>query len=158
MSSPRTVTCPNCATKNRVAPRAEGIPRCAVCHHALPWIVDSDASSFDGDVQASVPVLVDFWAPWCGPCRMVSPAVERLAGVLAGRLKVVKLDVDTAPDIAGRFNVQGIPLLVLLRDGQEVDRRVGAQPEPALRAWLEPLAGPPVPETPETPASSAAQA
>jgi thioredoxin 2 len=153
MSSPQTVACAHCGTKNRVAPRAEGIPRCAVCHHPLPWIVDSDAASFDGDIRSTLPVLVDFWAPWCGPCRMVSPAVERLAGVFAGRLKVVKLDVDTAPEVAGRFAVQGIPLLVLLRDGQEVDRRVGAQPEPALRGWLEPQVGPPVPETPGTPAA-----
>jgi thioredoxin 2 len=154
MSSPATVTCPNCGTKNRVAPRAEGIPRCAVCHHALPWVVDSDAASFDEDVAASIPVLVDFWAPWCGPCRMVTPAVERLATEFAGRLKVVKLNVDNAPDIAGRFAVQGIPLLVLLRDGDEVDRRVGAHPEPALRQWLEPQLGPPVPETPEASAQA----
>ncbi|MCW3005016.1 MAG: thioredoxin [Conexibacter sp.] len=154
MSSPATVKCPNCGTKNRVAPRAEGIPRCAVCHHALPWVIDSDAASFDEDVAAAVPVLVDFWAPWCGPCRMVSPAVERLATEFAGRMKVVKLDVDTAPDIAGRFAVQGIPLLVLIRDGAEVDRRVGAHPEAALRQWLEPHLGPPVPETSEAPAQA----
>jgi thioredoxin 2 len=154
MSKPATIKCPNCGTKNRVAPRAEGIPRCAVCHHALPWIIDTDAASFDEDVAASIPVLVDFWAPWCGPCRMVTPAVERIATDFAGRLKVVKLDVDTAPEIAGRFSVQGIPLLVLFRDGSEVDRRVGAHPEAALRQWLEPQLGPPVPETPEAPAQA----
>jgi thioredoxin 2 len=132
------VSCPNCGTRNRVAASGvEGIPRCAVCHHALPWTVDADAATFDEAIQASIPVLVDFWAPWCGPCRMVSPAVERLATDLAGRLKVVKLNTDTAPEIAGRFAVQGIPLLVLIRDGKEVDRRVGALPEPALRQWLE---------------------
>ena len=145
------VVCPNCGSKNRVAAVAEGIPRCGVCHHALPWVVDATAATFDDAVRASIPVLVDFWAPWCGPCRMVSPAVERLAVELAGRLKVVKLNTDEAPDIAGRFNVQGIPLLVLLRDGTEVDRRVGAHPEAALRAWLEPLVG-----TGPAPAPSAA--
>ena len=130
------VVCPNCGRKNRVAPSAAGTPRCAVCHRALPWVVDATAASFDDEVRASVPVLVDFWAPWCGPCRMVTPAVERLAIELAGRLKVIKLNTDDAPDVAGRFAVQGIPLLVLLRDGTEIDRRVGAHPEPALRAWL----------------------
>jgi thioredoxin 2 len=135
------VTCPNCGTRNRVAGQSEGVPRCAVCHHALPWVVDATAETFDEDIQASVPVLVDFWAPWCGPCRMVSPVVEKLATELAGRMKVVKLDTDTAPQISERFAVQGIPLLVLIRDGQEVDRRVGALPEPALRQWLEPQVG-----------------
>jgi thioredoxin 2 len=84
-----------------------------------------------------VPVLVDFWAPWCGPCRMVSPAVEAAARELAGRLKVVKLNVDEAPGIAGRYGVQGIPLLVLHRDGREVDRLTGAVPPPQLRGWLD---------------------
>jgi thioredoxin 2 len=135
------VTCPHCGRRNRIAPSAEGIPRCGNCHHALPWVVDAGSGTFDEEIRASIPVLVDFWAPWCGPCRMVSPAVERLAVELAGRLKVVKLNTDEAPDIAGRFGVQGIPLLVLLRDGAEVDRRVGAHPEDALRAWLTPLVG-----------------
>jgi thioredoxin 2 len=144
MSTTTTVTCPNCGKRNRIRSQPEGAPTCAVCHHPLPWVVDADAQSFDEELRSTLPVLVDFWAPWCGPCRMVSPAVERLAGEFAGRLKVVKLDVDGAPDIAARYGIQGIPLLVLHRDGQEVDRRVGALPEPALREWLEPhVAGTP---------------
>src|SRR5918999_4090018 len=111
------VTCPNCGRKNRIRPSADGIPRCGNCHHALPWIVDADAGTFDREIVASVPVLVDFWAPWCGPCRMVSPIVERIAHDHAGRLKAVKLNVDQAPDIAARYEVQGIPLLVIFRDG-----------------------------------------
>jgi thioredoxin 2 len=137
MAKPTIVTCPNCGRKNRIGASAEGTPRCAVCHHALPWVVDSDAASFDADLQASVPVLVDFWAPWCGPCRAVSPAVERLAAQEAGRLKVVKLDIDHAPDIARRHEVQGIPLLIVFRDGQEVDRVVGAVPLATLKQWIE---------------------
>jgi thioredoxin 2 len=137
MAAATIVTCPSCGTRNRIRPQRTGVPRCSVCHTALPWIVDADASTFDEEILASVPVLVDFWAPWCGPCRMVSPAVERLGQAHAGELKVVKLDVDGAPEIASRYDVQGIPLLVLLRDGREVDRLVGAAPEPTLRQWLE---------------------
>jgi thioredoxin 2 len=132
------VTCPNCGKKNRLRPQAEGVPRCAVCHTLLPWIVDADKDSFDEEIRASVPVLVDFWAPWCGPCRMVSPIVEKLGRDHAGRLKVVKLDIDGAPEIAARHGVQGIPLLVLFEGGQEVDRLVGAVPEGHLRHWVEP--------------------
>ena len=137
MAQSTIVTCPNCGTKNRVASAQEGVPRCGNCHNALPWIVDSDAESFDRDIASTLPVLVDFWAPWCGPCRMVSPVVERVGAELAGRLKVVKLNVDEAPAIAGRYQVQGIPLLVLHRDGKEIDRLVGAVGEPQLRGWLD---------------------
>ena len=89
-------------------------------------------------IESEGPVLVDFWAPWCGPCRMVSPLVERLGAEHAGRLKVVKLNVDEAPAISARFGVQGIPLLVVIRDGSEVDRLVGAAPLARLQAWLDP--------------------
>jgi thioredoxin 2 len=132
------ITCPNCGTKNRVRPTASGVPRCSVCHTLLPWIVDATKESFQEEIAASVPVLVDFWAPWCGPCRMVSPLVERIGQENAGRMKVVKLNTDEAPEISMRFNVQGIPLLVLIKDGSEVDRMVGAVPFERLWQWLEP--------------------
>jgi thioredoxin 2 len=118
----------------------QGVPRCAVCHTLLPWLVDADADSFEAEIVASVPVVVDFWAPWCGPCKMIAPALERLARAHAGRMKVVKLNVDSAPEIGARYDVRGIPLLVLFRDG-EVDRLVGAAPEQQIEAWLRPHLG-----------------
>ena len=132
------IQCPNCGTKNRVRPSPSGFPRCSVCHTVLPWIVDAEPRTFEEETKASVPVLVDFWAPWCGPCRMVSPLVERVGRDHAGHLKVVKLNVDDAPEISNRYGIQGIPLLVLIRAGKEADRLVGAVPEGQLRGWLEP--------------------
>ena len=132
------IICPNCGTKNRVRPTAAGVPRCSVCHTLLPWIVDASPDSFDQEIRASVPVLVDFWAPWCGPCRMISPLVEGVGRSHAGRLKVVKLNVDEAAAISDRYGIRGIPLLILFRDGSEVDRMAGAVPDARLRKWLEP--------------------
>jgi thioredoxin 2 len=132
------VACPNCGKKNRVPPAATGTPRCGNCHEPLPWVVDADRDSFQAEITAEVPVVVDFWAPWCAPCRMVTPVLEKLAGDLAGRLKVVKLNVDEATDVAAHYGAQSIPLLVLVKDGAEADRLVGAVPEPGMRGWLEP--------------------
>jgi thioredoxin 2 len=130
------ITCPNCGAKNRVRPSQAGVPRCSVCHTLLSWIVDASPATFDDELQASVPVLVDFWAPWCGPCRIVSPVVQRIGREEAGRLKVINLNVDDAPELSERYEIRGIPLLVLFRDGAEVDRLAGAVPQEQLRQWL----------------------
>ena len=130
--------CPNCETKNRVPAAASGTPRCAKCKSALPWMADADDSSFSSVVEeASVPVLLDLWAPWCGPCRMVSPALEALARERAGGIKLVKVNVDDAPGLARRFDAMSIPTLLVLDRGRVVARQVGALPEHALRQWLE---------------------
>lgn len=133
---PEKVRCGSCGRRNRVPRDAGGQPTCGVCHAPLRWLVDADDRSFDAAVGGSLPVLVDLWAPWCGPCRMVAPAVERAADELAGRLKVVKVDVDRAPGVSARFGVRGVPTLLVLRGGAEVARQVGAQPADALVGWV----------------------
>ena len=131
--------CQSCGTRNRVGPVSHGAPRCAKCKAMLPWLVGADTASFDAEANASVPVVVDLWAPWCGPCRMVAPVLEQLASQHAGRLKVVKVNIDDEPALAARFQARSIPLLVVLEDGREVDRVVGALPRQALEARLAPV-------------------
>ena len=132
------VPCPSCGKKNRVPDAASGTPQCASCHEALPWVADAtDADFAEVAERSKVPVIVDLWAPWCGPCRMVSPVLENLARVYAGRLKLVKVNVDQAQGLARRFQAQSIPTLLLMRDGQVVDRQIGAAPESALRRWID---------------------
>ena len=117
---------------------ANGTPRCGNCHKPLPWIVDAGDDDFaEVAERASVPALVDLWAPWCGPCRMVSPALEQLATEMAGRLKLVKVNVDESPKVQQRFGVQAIPTLLVLRKGAVAARQTGAAPAAALRSWLE---------------------
>jgi thioredoxin 2 len=132
------IPCANCGALNRVGPIPRGIPRCPRCQSSLPWIVEADTQSFGAETSASVPVVVDFWAEWCGPCRMISPVLEDLAKRQAGHLKVVKVDVDANPELAAQFAAQSIPLLVVIRDGREVDRIVGALPRHALEQRLGP--------------------
>ena len=101
-------------------------------------MVDAGDADFEREVTASVPVLVDLWAPWCGPCRMVSPALERRAERHAQRLKLVKVNVDEAPAVAARYGATSIPTLVLLEGGHERDRIVGAVAEAQIEARLGP--------------------
>ena|SRR5690348_12665525 len=133
------IRCPNCGKRNRVpAAASSGVPRCGNCHRPLPWIVDATEDTFAEIAEkASVPVVVDLWAPWCGPCRMVSPALAQVAEQLAGRVKLVKVNVDTSPRLQQRFAVQAIPTLLILRDGEVVARQTGAAPAADLRAWVE---------------------
>jgi thioredoxin 2 len=137
MSDPGVVACASCGQKNRLQVAASGVPHCAKCGSALPWLVEISNGDFKAAVEESpVPVVADFWAPWCGPCRMVAPAVEKVATELAGRVKVVKINTDAEPGLGQRFGVRSIPTLVLFQEGREKDRVVGARPAPELRAWL----------------------
>jgi thioredoxin 2 len=130
--------CPSCGSKNRVpASKLDRSPRCGRCHVELgplgePVAIDS-APDFDELVGGSpLPVLVDFWADWCQPCRMVAPQIEKLAQQQAGRAVVAKLDTERVPEIAARYGVRSIPTMVLFRHGQEAARTSGAMPAPEI--------------------------
>ena len=115
-------------------------PRCGKCGAALPWITESGDDEFDEIVEdAAIPVLVDMWAEWCGPSRMVSPALEQVARDLSGRLKLVKVNVDTSPVLACRFGVQTIPTFLPVDGGTVVAgrARTGAAPLGDLRRWVD---------------------
>ncbi|MGX7895052.1 thioredoxin [Tsuneonella sp. HG222] len=95
-------------------------------------------ASFQADVlESGTPVLVDFWADWCGPCKMIAPALEEISDELAGKVTIAKMDIMENPDIPGQIGVQSIPLMVLFKDGKPVAKRLGAAPKSALKGWLE---------------------
>ena len=135
-------TCPECGAKNRLkAPSQAGsdvIPVCGRCGTALPWLVSATDATFSREISGSLPVLVDFWAEWCGPCRMIAPVLEEVSQVLAGRLKVVKLNVDENPQTAGLYRVQSIPMMTVFKGGTPVDTFIGAVPKGALLERLRP--------------------
>jgi thioredoxin 2 len=138
MSEPKVVTCPNCGQKTRIRAAAEGVPHCPSCGKPLPWLAEAEVADFSEVAEKSpIPVLLDFWAPWCGPCRIVAPAVEKLSEELAGQMKVVKVNTDVAPGLQEQFGIRGIPTLVLMDGGKERDRVVGALNLDALRQWVE---------------------
>jgi len=133
------VACPTCGTKNRVDPTRQAV--CGKCRSPLavevsPLIVTDQ--NFAAEVEKSpLPVLIDFWAAWCGPCRMVAPVIEQLAKELSGKVRVGKLDVDANQVTAGRFRVQSIPSLLIFQNGKEVDRLVGVQSKEAILQRLQ---------------------
>ena len=138
MTATTIIRCPRCGSKNRVPAAASGHPRCGSCHKALPWIVDALDDTFaDVAEKADPPVIVDMWATWCAPCRMVSPALEQLATERAGEVKLVKVDVDRAPRLSSRFGVQAVPTLLVMRHGEVVVRQAGAAPVDVLRRWFD---------------------
>lgn len=135
---PTLIACPVCGKTNRIPGQAAGRPRCGNCKAGLPWIVNAGDADFGAVAEESpVPVLVDFWADWCGPCRMVSPVLDKLARERPGLIKLVKVDVDKAPALSRRFAVQAIPTLMVLVDGKVAARQAGAAPADVLRSWLD---------------------
>jgi len=144
MTDASLIRCPACGATNRV-PRekiAQGLmPRCGRCKRPLG--VDSepvtvtDATFSDVVERAGLPVLLDAWAPWCAPCRMIAPVVDQLAKDMAGKVRVGKLNVDENPRTAARFDLRSIPTLLVIKDGREIDRIVGVQPKGEIVRRLE---------------------
>jgi thioredoxin len=144
------ITCPKCGAKNRIDERRATTmqPVCGRCHAKLdvtaPATVSplevTDATFAREVLGAGKPVLVDAWAAWCGPCKMIAPTIDQLARESSGRYTVAKLDVDANPRTAAQFNISSIPTLLIFKNGQLVDRLVGLQPKPAIEARLKQVA------------------
>ena len=133
----QTVACPKCHTLNRVADADRPNAHCGKCGTLLfgGQPVELDEASFDRHLRADTPLLVDFWAPWCGPCRMMAPAYARAAAVLEPQMRVAKVDTDAQQALAARYNIRSIPTLALFRGGREVARHSGAMDLARLTAW-----------------------
>ena len=134
--------CPACGATNRIPPpHLADTGRCGACKAALPPLaapIEVDAAAFDEIVRgAKVPVFVDFWAAWCGPCRMAAPEVEALARDMAGRAVVLKVDTERNQQVAAAFRIQSIPTFMVFREGRPVAQRSGVIPHTEMRRWIE---------------------
>jgi thioredoxin 2 len=135
------IACPTDASLNRV-PRTKlgNEPKCGKCHNPLfqGKAVDLNAANFHRyTLQSDLPVVIDFWAKWCGPCRMMTPNFEAAAPRLEPRVRLAKLDTEAEPAIAGRYGIQGIPSMIMIEKGREIARTSGAMPTTAIVAWVE---------------------
>jgi len=140
MSDPLHIVCPHCNATNRVPPeRAVDKPKCGKCHKPLfdGHPVELDEAGFERHVAANdVPVVVDFWAPWCGPCRMMAPEYEKAAAMLEPNARFAKVNTEEAQGLAQRFNIRSIPTMALFRGGREIARQSGAIGAAAIANWV----------------------
>ncbi len=141
MTTPLHIVCPHCHTTNRIqSDHLSHDPDCGQCHRPLftGHPVELDEAAFERHVgRSQIPVVVDFWAPWCGPCRQMAPAYAQAAQVLEPQVRVAKVNTEEAQNLGARFNIRSIPTMVVFRNGQEVARRPGALGANDIVRWVQ---------------------